>query len=570
MLLSYCYRPETVVGLITALTPRSFLSLLLWLSLFSLPGQAQRLVKGVVVDADTQQPVSTVTIRLQHSSLGTSSGEDGAFSLSVPTPQQQDTLLVSRLGYVSQAVVLASVLAQGQLLRLALRKQQTALSPVAVTAHKWVERKVGITSAKALVHFTDGTMPAGQPFEIAQLMRVGTTGAVVTSVNLYLAADTPDSLTLALRFYRFEEGRPTTLLVEQPITQRVAIRQGWLHLDLARYNLYLPQDFVLGLTFQPDQITGTAVPYEIKIGGSAKSFARPAGQLDWRVPPHHYRLYITARMPAQAVPAGEGDNAETPASTHLYSAAVRDSFALFVRLPRGYSHTSKRRYPVVVLLDGNVYVDQLADALREQPRREAVILVGVGRQDFQQQDSLRQRDYTYPAAPEVDSLLLSGGGRQFLAFLRQQVLPYLDRTYRTDSSSRTLLGHSLGGYFTLWALVEEWKTTTPTFTHYVAASPSLYYANEYLRRQLATLPALAAGPTRQVYLTFGARELSATAEGTATQAALQGLLAELSATRFFSLAVEHQVYADYGHMETAVPTFIDGLKRLFRPLAASR
>lgn len=208
--------------------------------------------------------------------------------------------------------------------------------------------------------------------------------------------------------------------------------------------------------------------------------------------------------------------------------------------------------------------------MRTQPRRESAILVGVGRRDFGLQDSLRQRDYTYPAASEADSLPVSGGGRQFLAFLTRDLLSYLDRTYRTDSTTRTLMGHSLGGYFTLWALVEEWKSTTPAFTHYVAASPSLYYANEYVRRELATLPAPAAGSKRQVYLTFGARELGATVGGTATQAALQGLLAELSASRFTTLGMQHQVYPDYGHMETAVPTFIDGLKRLFRPAAKGR
>jgi predicted alpha/beta superfamily hydrolase len=567
MLLFYYYRLASAFRLVATLA-LSF-SLLLWLILLSLPGQAQQVVRGIVVDADTKQPLPTVTIRLQRVRLGTSSGDKGTFSVSIPDPQQQDTLLISRLGYVSQAVPLASVL-PGQVLRLYLRKQPTALSPVAVTGRGWTEQRVGITSAKALVHFTDGTLPAGQPFEIAQLMRVGTAGAVVTSVNLYLAADTPDSLTLGLRFYRFEEDRPTTLLVAQPITQRVAIQQGWLRLDLTRYNLYLPQDFVLGLTFQPDRTTGPAVPYEIKIGGNAKSFARPAGQAEWRVPPHHYRLYITARLPAQAASAVELNNAETPASTHLYSEAVGDSFALFVRLPRGYARSPTRRYPVVVLLDGNVYVEQLADALRTRPRREGVILVGVGRRDFGLQDSLRQRDYTYPAASEADSLPLSGGGRHFLAFLKRDLLPYLDRTYRTDSTTRTLMGHSLGGYFTLWALVEEWKSTTPAFTHYVAASPSLYYVNEYVRRELATLPASAAGSKRQVYLTFGARELGATVEGTVTKASLQGVLAELSASRFSTLAVEHQVYADYGHMETAVPTFIDGLKRLFRPAPASR
>lgn len=548
--------------------------LVLLLSVSSLVGYAQTRVTGVVVDAATQEALPAVSIRLRRVALGVSSGQDGSFTLSVPGAYERDSLRFSCLGYADSLVAL-SALPSGQTHRVYLRKQQAILGPVAVTARQWVERKVGVTSAKALIHFTDGTLQPGKPFEIAQLMRVGTSGALLTSANLHLAANLPDSISLALRFYRLtDDDWPSTLLVAQPIYQRVVIRQGWLRLDLTPYNLYLTQDFVLGITLLPDSTARYAVPVEIKLGGKAKSFMRPVGEQVWRVPPHHYRLYITARMPAQALPAGatESENEETPASARLYSAVAQDSFSLFVRLPKHYARSPKRRYPVLVLLDANVYVDQVGDELSKLPRASSAILVGVGRRDFLQQDSLRQRDYTYPAALPADSMPLSGGGRQFLTFLERELLPYLDKTYRTDGTTRALMGHSLGGYFTLYALTESLKADSYSFTHYVAASPSLHYANQYLLRELATIATSTLPQKVRLHVTMGEQEMDTlSVEGAATKTAFYNLLDSLATPRLSTVAIKHSVYPGYSHMDTAIPTFVSGLKSiLLKPAATGK
>jgi len=529
----------------------------LWLCLASSVclGQVPRLT-GQVLEAGTQQPVPAATIRLLHTSQQATAAADGSFSLPLPLGYATDTLLVARLGFAQLRVGLAT-LQPSQAQRLYLQPQQTALRPVSITARPWVERQVGITSATALVHFTDGTLPVGQPYEIAQLLRVGTAGTLVTAVHLYLATDQADSLTLAIRFYRLADGQPGALLVEQPLYRRVAIRQGWLHLDLGPQPPYLTQDAVVGLTLWPNATARTPVPVDIKLGGSAQSFARANRDAPWRVPPHHYRIFATVRQPpsARAVGTNEAENQETPATTHLYAPTLRDSFALFVHLPAGYRPQGRRRYPVVVLLDGNVYADQVSAALRRWPAREAAILVGVGRPTFLQQDSLRQSDYTYPAAPAADSMPRSGGGRAFLSFVEQELLPYLDRTYRTDTTQRTLMGHSLGGYFTLFALVEALKTGRHAFSAYVAASPTLVYDQGYLLHELAQLTSPPPPNPLSVYLTSGTQEVGTSEEGRATKAAFERALALLQAPAFAAWHVAYHLYPGYQHLDTAVPTF---------------
>lgn len=530
--------------------------LLFLLGLLSVPGWAQApCLIGQVLDAGTQQPLPATTLRLLRAGVLTTAAADGSFALPLPTGYVADSLLVTCLGYAPQRIALApGQLRQPQ--RLLLRPQRTALRPIAVTARPWVERQVGITSAWALVHFTDGTLPAGQPFEIAQRLRVGAAGTLVTAVHLHLAADQADSLTLAVRFYQLVAERPGAQLGAQPIYRRVAIRQGWVRLDLGPQAVYLTQDAVLGLTLLPALMARTPVPVEIKLGGPAQSFARPSPEAPWRVPPHHYRLFVTVRQPA-TVPtaANEADNQESVATTHLWAPTLGDSLALFVHLPRGYHPQGHRHYPLRVLLDGNVYAEQVGAALRRHPASEAAIVVGVGRRTFWQQDSLRQRDYTYPTAPTTDSLPTSGGGRAFLTFVQDVLLPYLDRTYRIDSTQRTLLGHSLGGYFTLWALSEALRTHRYPFAAYVAASPTLLYADAYLLHELASVKLVTPPPLR-VYLTSGTQELGASAEGRATHEALRRLLVLLRTPPLANLRVGSYLYPGYRHLDTALPTFI--------------
>jgi uncharacterized protein len=98
---------------------------------------------------------------------------------------------------------------------------------------------------------------------------------------------------------------------------------------------------------------------------------------------------------------------------------------------------------------------------------------------------LRARDFTPSKTPREAA---SGGAAAFLDFLEHEVIPFVDRTFRTIPSDRGLLGHSYGGLFAIYAL-EQWPAL---FQRIVAASPALDWDNRLLfaaaRRQLRSLP----------------------------------------------------------------------------------
>jgi hypothetical protein len=521
------------------------------------PVFGQRQVRGSVVDAASQAPLAYVNIAIKQKNQGTTSLPDGTFALSVDGEALGDTLLCSLVGYHPAQIPLGQLLA-AEPLTIHLHQKTVPLSEVKVTAEKLVEKKFGIKRRNALLHFTDGMfLNAGQnSFEIGQVIELGDQPARITSVYLHINAPRADSASFRINFYRHNEEGPAGRLVEKSIVQRHPVKEGWLRFDLAEYNIALKGNCLVAVEFLPETKKDLRpIYYEVKLGGASRSYYRKNGLDAWNRPPHHYCLYVTAlvdkRTPAKT------EDAETTPTLALRSAVVSDSFRVFVRLPKTYYREPHRQYPVIYHLDGNAYFDAISDAtarlVKQRKLSPEPILVGIGYANAYEMDSLRLRDYTFPPALAADSLPASGGGDRFYRFIKEELVPYVDGVYRTDTTHRTLMGHSFGGYFTLYALLRD-CTGDALFSHYVAASPSVAYGDNYLGKQLAALPHRREGNTEpNVYITAGEMELE---EGpTDVFYQLIGLLESKDFIR-----VKTKIHQNLEHLGTALPTFEEGVR----------
>lgn len=171
----------------------------------------------------------------------------------------------------------------------------------------------------------------------------------------------------------------------------------------------------------------------------------------------------------------------------MYSKNVSDSFTIFVKLPNDYKEQQNEKYPVVYLLDANLYFDIIATTLNKYSDvglAPSVILVGIGYKDFPTMDSLRNRDDTYPTAIPEYEMSISGGADKFLAFINNELVPKIDKEFKADTSKRVLMGHSLGGYFTSYTFLQDLLGKSKSFSSYIAASPSIHYNKYYLLSQL--------------------------------------------------------------------------------------
>jgi len=146
-------------------------------------------------------------------------------------------------------------------------------------------------------------------------------------------------------------------------------------------------------------------------------------------------------------------------------------------------------YPVVYVLDGNANFGTVSDALRLQGRRpertgvSAALVVGIGYPiDGPFDEKRRGYDYVVrsPGANspkhgeggqlEPDS---GGGAADFLSFIETELKPAVEKAYAVDRTRQTLLGHSFGGFFTLYTLFNR----PQAFQNYLAFSPSVWWNN---------------------------------------------------------------------------------------------
>ncbi len=266
----------------------------------------------------------------------------------------------------------------------------------------------------------------------------------------------------------------------------------------------------------------------------------------------------------------QANTPEKRAERRVYAESIADSLTLFINLPNGYNPQQKEKYPVVYLLDANLYFDIVATIMNKYSEvglAPSVILVGIGYKDFPTMDSLRNRDYTYPVAIPEYEMAVSGGANKFLQCMTSELVPLIDKDYHTDTSKRVLAGHSLGGYFSAYALLQHVSGKSNHFSGYISASPSMHYNHYYLLNQLkATEPKLGQTKKIKAYFTFGGLEEEGTStdSGVITQSnVLKHLSEQLAVKQSSCLVYKSDVFSNLGHMETQIPTFIKGLQWLF-------
>jgi predicted alpha/beta superfamily hydrolase len=183
--------------------------------------------------------------------------------------------------------------------------------------------------------------------------------------------------------------------------------------------------------------------------------------------------------------------------THIVkSIHTNKEYLIQVLLPHSYSVGDDVKYPVLYVLDGKyssglfnstIEIFALGKELNEP------IVVTIDGNNLNEPDwlSSRHHDYTPSYDPKADSVLAnyfkipldtSGGAAAFLATFEKEIIPLIERKYKT-SLNRGLFGHSLGGLFAGYCLV----TRPDLFQKYSLNSPSFWWNNGQLTTKLDSL-----------------------------------------------------------------------------------
>lgn len=243
-----------------------------------------------------------------------------------------------------------------------------------------------------------------------------------------------------------------------------------------------------------------------------------------------------------------------------YTEDVRQGGPFFKRLPA---------WSVVYLTDANWHFGIVTDFVREMAwcgRSWDAIIVGIGypesdspQETWRVASQMRASDLT-PVSSEgedrdgaewLNRPVKTGGASNFLKFLKQELIPWVEQNYAADPAKRILVGHSYGALFALYTLFQDPRL----FRSYIAASP-------YLKdRSVFTFESEFAANHKeleaQLYLAAG--ELEESSDDT-TLTDMYRLAAILASRKYQGLALTKQVFLDNNHCEAVTPALHAGLK----------
>lgn len=134
---------------------------------------------------------------------------------------------------------------------------------------------------------------------------------------------------------------------------------------------------------------------------------------------------------------------------------------LKVQLPRNYKKNVDKTYPLIVVLDGDYLFEPVVgnvDYFSYWEDMPESIVVGVN------QRKTRENDCRYDAAEFLPTL----EGAEFFEFIGQELLPYLNQTYRT-AQLKIIVGHDYTANFINYFLFKD----NPIFQGYICLSPEL-------------------------------------------------------------------------------------------------
>jgi predicted alpha/beta superfamily hydrolase len=167
---------------------------------------------------------------------------------------------------------------------------------------------------------------------------------------------------------------------------------------------------------------------------------------------------------------------------NIQSADLGRDFHVYVMLPDDYNESTDKKYPTIYVLDGGALFPMLVGYYRylqfggEIPES---IIVGIsyGANDFEG-GNFRSTDYTAPS----DQRAYYGGAENFQRFLKRQLIPKIESTYRARDDRRIIFGQSIGGQFVLYTA----QTEPAMFWGHIASNPALHRNLDYFLTQTPT------------------------------------------------------------------------------------
>ena len=234
-----------------------------------------------------------------------------------------------------------------------------------------------------------------------------------------------------------------------------------------------------------------------------------------------------------------------------------ETYVIQVGLPIGY-FTSTKSYPVYYFTDGDIafgMIKGIADLLMMGKEIDDIIVVGISYgKGLIIWNKNRSRDLT----PNSDTIFAeggtTGGADNFLKFIQYELLPVINKNYRTNPDSSAISGHSLGGLFNSYILFKQ----PELFNNYIIGSPSLFWDNKMISNLEMEYFSKHKELNCNVYMYYGSLEDSAIIIPT------NELIHMIQRHNYKGLRLVTRIYEGETHLSVPSVAITNGLKTLFK------
>lgn len=212
-----------------------------------------RVVKGMVVDARTQEPIPYANIGILDTEIGTLSNEDGSFSIKIPIEYQVKNLLFSSVGYKRKSIPLLTI-SKSSSMQVPLSELVTELDEIIVTSEKIKKRKAVFGNGKSLLLSgiaNYDTLYAGSAIALLIDKSQYPSLTYIQSASLYIASNKMPSFKVRMRILSVDSSngqKPGRDLLNEQIIEQSTIKKGWLKFPID--NVYEIEQEAFYLTFE--------------------------------------------------------------------------------------------------------------------------------------------------------------------------------------------------------------------------------------------------------------------------------------------------------------------------------
>ncbi|MCJ8268552.1 MAG: alpha/beta hydrolase-fold protein, partial [Psychrosphaera sp.] len=255
---------------------------------------------------------------------------------------------------------------------------------------------------------------------------------------------------------------------------------------------------------------------------------------------------------ASTAPVLAGETISIGETHTITSSVMGEQRKILISLPTSYAQNKdQKKYPVLYVLDGGSHFHQTTGIVNWLSESTSLIpeLIVVGIPNTN-----RGRDFS-PTPAENGK---PQGAEKFMGFFEKELLPYIDKNYRT-APYRVLSGHSMGGMFGLNVLA----TKPDLFDAFILMSPWLLTqdpATSVLTKSIKFIQSKTLLP-KYVYVTLG--------EEPDLRPSFDELTTALKNSTAQKLVWQSKVIQGATHMSVVGASVNEGLQAVFSDLQLS-